>query len=186
MWVCDGRQLHRYDPTTVELMATIDLDIDCDMVQAWDDLVIAWVYNDEPSLAADPAAAMIDPATNQVLATIPLPMDLFAPAVFDDRVFFAGNMTSTAVVIDRANWSIESTHDLGRATHGGGVVTDGDFIYLPTEDGFPKDVLVVDANSYEVVDTIEPLDLNGLALDGNSLWVTSGRLAVAQRFDLPA
>ena len=34
---------------------------------------------------------MIDPATNQVLATIPLPVDVIMPVVFDDRVFFAGN-----------------------------------------------------------------------------------------------
>ena len=46
MWVCDGHQLHRYDPTSLELVATIDIDIDCDFVQAWDDLVIAWIYND--------------------------------------------------------------------------------------------------------------------------------------------
>ena len=185
MWVCDGRQLHRYDPTSVERLATIDLDIDCDYVQAWDDLVIAWVYNDDPSLSADPAAAMIDPATNQVLATIPLPVDVIMPVVFDDRVFFAGNFTSTAVVIDRADWSITSTPDLGRVSHGGSIDTDGNSIFIPTEDGFPKDVLVVDATTYEVVDTIEPLDLNALAVDDNgSLWVASGRMGVAQRFDL--
>jgi hypothetical protein len=187
MWVCDGRQLHRYDPTSLHLVATIDLDIDCDFVQAWDDLVIAWVYNDDPSLSADPAAAMIDPATNQVLATVPLPTDVMMPVVYDDRVFFAGNLTSKAVVVDRADWSISSTPDLGRVTHGGGIATDGDSIYIPTEDGFPKDVLVVDAVTYEVVDTIEPLDLNALALDDDgSLWVASGRLGVVQRFDLPA
>ena len=186
MWVCDGRQLHRYDPTSLERIATIELDIDCDYVQAWDDLVIAWVYNDDPSLSADPAAAMIDPATNQVLATIPLPVDVLMPVVFDDRVFFAGNFTSTAVVIDRADWSIVATPDLGRVTHGGSIATDGGSIYIPTEDGFPKDVLVVDATTYEVVDTIEPLDLNALAVDDNgSLWVASGRMGVAQRFDLP-
>ncbi len=184
MWVCDGRQLHRYDPTSIERTATIDLDIDCDYVQVWDDLVIVWVYNDDPSLSADPAAAMIDPATNQVLATIPLPVDVLMPVVFDDRVFFAGNYTATSVVIDRADWSITSTPDLGRVTHGGSIATDGDSIYIPTEDGFPKDVLVVDATTYEVIDTIEPLDLNALAVDDGSLWVASGRMGVAQRFDL--
>ena len=120
MWVCDGHQLHRYDPTSLERSATIDLDIDCDYVQAWDDLVVAWIYNDDPSLSADPAAAMIDPATNQVLATIPLPVDVLMPVVFDDRVFFAGNFNATGVVIDRADWTISATPDLGRIAHGGG------------------------------------------------------------------
>ena len=79
-----------------------------------------------------------------------------------------------------------TTPDLGRVTHGGGIATGGVSIYIPTKDGFPKDVLVVDATTYEVVDTIEPLDLNALALDDGALWATSGRLAVGQRFDLPA
>ena len=69
MWVCDGRQLHRYDPTVVERIATVPIDIDCDFVLATPELVIAWTYNDDPSLSADPAAVMIDPATNGVLAT---------------------------------------------------------------------------------------------------------------------
>ena len=185
MWVCDGHQLHRYDPTSLDRRATVDLDIDCDYVQAWDELVIAWVYNDDPSLSADPAAAMIDPATNEVLATIPLPVDVLGPVVFDDRVFFAGNSNSTAVVIDRAGWTVSATPDLGRVAHGGAIATDGNSIYIPTNDSFPRDVLVVDATTYEVVETIEPLDLNSLAVDGASLWVTSGALGVAQRFDLP-
>jgi hypothetical protein len=46
-------------------------------------------------------------------------------------------------------------------------------------------LLVVDAEAYEVTDTIEPLDVNGVALLDGSLWVTHETFNVAQRFDLP-
>ena len=127
---------------------------------------------------------MIDPATNGVLATVALPVDVLMPAILEDRVFFAGNGNPTAVVVDRATWTVASTHDLGRVTHGGGIVTDGESIFVPTHDSFPNDVLVVDAQTYEVVDTIEPLDVNGVALLDDSLWVTHQTFNVVQKFDL--
>ena len=148
------------------------------------ELVIAWTYNDDPSLSADPAAVMIDPATNGVLATVALPVDVLMPAILEDRVFFAGNGNSTAVVVDRATWTVASTHELGRITGGGGIVTDGESIFVPTHDALPNDVLVVDAETYEVVDTIEPLDVNGVALLDGSLWVTHQTFDVVQKFDL--
>jgi hypothetical protein len=184
MWICDGHQLHRYDPTTVEALAVIDIDIPCEYVYATEDLVVVWTYNDDPSLRVDPATVMIDPSTNEVLATIPLPNHVVFPALFDDRVFFAGDETPTAVVIDRATWTVASTPDLGRATGKGGIVSDGELIFVPTEDGDISDVLVVDAETYEVVDVIEPIDVNHLALLDGSLWITDGRLGVVQRFDL--
>ncbi len=185
MWICDGQQLHRFDPTTVERIATVDIAIDCDQVLGTSDLVIAWVYDDEPGATREPVAVMVDPATNQVLSAVPLPVDVLAPAIFDDRVFFAGNYNSTAVLVDRADWTVASTHDLGRITHGGFIVTDGTSIFIPTKDGFPNDVLVVDAETYEIIDTVEPLDVNGVALLDDSLWVTNETFNVAQRFDLP-
>jgi streptogramin lyase len=183
MWICDGRTLHRYDPTTIEPVTSIDIPIDCDYVYATPDLVVVWVYDDDPSLAADPATVMIDPATNEVLATIALPVDVLAPAVFDDRVFFAGHETPTAVVVDRSTWTVASTHDLGRGTGGGGIVSDGESIFVPTDDAPFNDVLVVDADTYEIVETIEPLDVNHVALLDGSLWSTDGTFDVAQRFD---
>jgi hypothetical protein len=184
MWICDDRRLHRYDPTTIESVAVIDIDIPCEYVYATDDLVVVWTYNDDPSLRVDPAAVMIDPTTNGVLATIPLPNDVVFPVVFDDRVFFAGDETPFAVVIDRATWTVASTPDLGRPTGKGGIVSDGESIFVPTEDASPNDVLVVDADTYEVIDVIEPLDVNHVALLDGSLWLTHGALDVVQRFDL--
>ena len=69
-------------------------------------------------------------------------------------------------------------------TGGGGIVTDGESIFVPTHDALPNDVLVVDAETYQVVDTIEPLDVNGVALLDGSLWVTHQTFNVVQKFDL--
>ena len=90
MWVCDGRRLHRYDPTTLERVTVIDLDVECDFVYATADLVVAWNLNDDPSESGQSATTMIDPGTNTVLATIDLPIDVVWPAVLDDTVFFGG------------------------------------------------------------------------------------------------
>lgn len=93
--------------------------------------------------------------------------------------------TSAAVVIDRATWTVSSTIDPQRETGGGGVATDGRSIFVPTHDDQPADVLVIDAETFEVADTIQPLEVNGvLAYDG-SLWVAHQRTNVLQRFDLP-
>ena len=185
MWVCDGRQLHRYDPTTVERVATIDIGIDCDYVLATPDLVVVWVYHDDPALSADPATVMIDPATNTVLATVALPAHALMPAIFDDRVVFPGNVNPTLTVVDRATWTVVATHDLGRQAGGGGIVTDGESIYVPTREfALANDVLVVDADTYEVTDTILTLNVNGAALLDDALWTTGNTFDVVQRFDL--
>lgn len=184
MWICDGRTLHRYDLSTMQPVASVDVGIDCDYVYATSELVVVWVYNDDPSLAADPATVMIDPATNEVLATIALPAQMVFPAILDDSVFFAGNGNSTAVTIDRSTWTIAATYDLGRTTGGGGIVTDGTSIFVPTDEQSPNDVLVVDTSSFDVVGVVEPLDVNHLALLDGSLWITDGTFDVVQRFDL--
>lgn len=88
------------------------------------------------------------------------------------------------MVVDRDSWTVTSTHDLGRITHGGGIVTDGSSIFIPTKDGSPNDVLVVDAATYEVINTVTPLDVNGVAVEDGTLWVTHETFNVAQRFDL--
>ena len=125
MWICDGHRLHRYDPTTLEPITVIDLTISCDFVYEGSGLVVVWTYDEDPAESGNSSASVIDPATNEVLATIELPVDVLFPAVSDDVVFFAGNLNSTAVVVDRATWSVSSTMDLPRDTGGGGVATDG-------------------------------------------------------------
>jgi hypothetical protein len=184
MWICDGRRLHRYDPTTLEPVAAIDLDVDCDFVYATQDLVVTWNHDDAPADSGDSATVMIDPATNQVLATISLPVDVVWPAVFDDTVFFAGDLNTSAVVIDRDTWSVASTIELPDVVGGGGITTDGRSIFVPTRGGEPWDVLVLDAETFEHVDTIEPLNVNGVVAEDGALWLVHPDTNVLQRFDV--
>ena len=145
MWICDGRRLHRYDLATLERVATIDLDIECTFVQATTDLVVAWNLNTDPGESGQSATAMIDPATDEVLATIDLPVDVVWPVVFDDTVFFGGQMNSSAVVIDRDTWTVSSTVELPDVVGGGGISTDGTSIFVPTRGEEPWEVIVLDA-----------------------------------------
>jgi hypothetical protein len=184
MWICDGRTLHRYNPTTIEPVARIDLGFDCEQVFATPDLVVAW-SSDDPGLTTAAAASVIDPTTNQVLATIDLPVDVLSAVVLKSAVFFAGRDVATAAVVDRATWTVTSTPDLGRVTGGGGgIATDGESIFVPTKEGAPEDVLVVDATTFSVVDVIEPLGANHVAVLDGSLWIADGILNVTQRVDL--
>jgi DNA-binding beta-propeller fold protein YncE len=45
LWICDARRLHRYNPTTVQPVATIDLGLDCGQVYATPTVAIAWSNN---------------------------------------------------------------------------------------------------------------------------------------------
>ena len=146
---------------------------------------MAWSYNEDDGESGNSAAAFIDPVTNEVQATIDLPVDVGVPAVLDDDVFFPGWGGSTAVVVDRAGWTVTDTPDLGRSTAGSLVVTDGQRIFVPT-DCCPKDVLVVDAATFEVVATIEPLGNNALALVDGTLWTADSDFGLVQRFDRAA
>ena len=98
--------------------------MDCDFVYATQDLVVTWNHDDVPADSGDSATVMIDPATNNVLATIELPIDVISPVVFDDSVFFGGELNASAVVIDRDTWTVDSTIELPDVVGGGGISTD--------------------------------------------------------------
>ncbi len=187
LWICDAQRLHRYDPTTFEPTAPpIELGLDCGSVYATTDLVVAFSYNEEPGESGTSAAAFIDPTTNQPLATIGLPADVSVPVVLDDTVFFAAQMGNRNVVVDRATWTVTATPDYGREIGGAaGAGFDGRSLYL-TADGV--DVLVIDATTYELTDTIEPLTfvdrINALAVGPGALWVATGSAGILQRFDI--
>jgi len=184
MWICDGQQLHRYDPTTLTATATLDLELECGTVWADDDLVVAWSYNEDAGESGTSAAAFVDPATNTVLATVPLPVDVGGPAVLPDAVFFPGYGGTTAVIVDRATWTISATPDLGlTATGNGQPAFDGKSIYIGTADH--HDVARLDPATFTVTDTIEPLGVNAVFVDGDSLWIANGQPHnVVQRFDI--
>jgi DNA-binding beta-propeller fold protein YncE len=184
MWICDGHQLHRFDPTSLARVATIDVDVRCDFVYATPDLTLVWTVNEEPGESGESATAVIDPDTNEVVTTLGLPIDVVWPVVFDDSVFFGGQLNTAAVVIDRSTWTVRSTIELPDVVGGGGIATDGISIYVPTRGEQPWNVLVLDAATYEVIDTIEPLDVNGVAVLDGSLWVTNPFQNILQRFDI--
>jgi DNA-binding beta-propeller fold protein YncE len=184
-WICDGRRLHRYDPTTLVASTTIDVDVDCGAVYATPELVVAWSYNLDEGESGTSAAAFIDPATNRVLATVPLPVDVGWPIFLPDAVFFAGYGGSRAVVIDPNTWTVTATPDLGVATggHSGQPILNGQSIYLPADDHM--DVLVVDSTTFTVTDTIKPLGTGSIVIHDGALWVARGQPAnIVQRFDL--
>ena len=184
LWICDGRRLHRYDPTTLAPVATLDVGLDCGDVWASEDLVVASSYNEDAGESGTSAAAFVDPATNTVLATVPLPADVGGPAVLPDAVFFAGYGGPIGAVVDRTTWTVTATPDLGFASGGSpnpGVA--GDSIYIPAAGHL--DVLRVDSTTFTVTDTIEPLGVNAVLVDDGALWVAAGQpVDAVQRFDL--
>ncbi len=94
-------------------------------------------------------------------------------------------MATTNAVVDRSTWTVTATPDYGREL-GNGPTFDGRSIYVIADD---KDVLVIDARTYEQTDVIEPLTifdhLNALAVGPGALWVATGSTGILQRFDIP-
>jgi hypothetical protein len=177
LWICDGPRLHRYDPTTLSRLATIELGIHCGNITATPDLVVVFPFRDE----TPPVAAFLDPATNHVVGQVQLPAPVFFATVQADTVFFAGFDTAQAVVVDRATWAVTSTPDLGSPTVGGTLATDGTSIYVPAASS--REVLVVDSTTFAVVDSIEPLEPWSVAFSDGGIWVVPDNGAVAQRFE---
>jgi DNA-binding beta-propeller fold protein YncE len=190
LWICDGERLHRYDPTTLQAVATLELGFACGNVYATDDLVIPWAFNEDAGESGVSVAALVDPASNSVRATIGLPVDVGKPTVIDEVVFFPGTEGSMSVVVDRTTGTIVSTPDLGRPfVHSNDSVFDGTHLYVMVEG---RDIAVVDPETFEIVDTIEPMDfdpplgvqINALALSPGALWVVNDESSILQRFDL--
>jgi hypothetical protein len=174
--------MHRYDPTTLRPVAVIELPSTCENVTASDELVVAFTYNQDDGESGTAAATLVDPAGNRVLASVDLPMDPSFAVILDDAVFLPGFGGSRAAVIDRSTFAVTST-DLGRATAGATVASNGRSIFVPTADF--RDVLVVDASTFDVTDTIQPFEVWSVAVVDGSLWVSSGN-AMLQRYDLGA
>jgi hypothetical protein len=154
-------------------------------VYATNELVVAWSYNEDEGESGTSAAVFIDPATNQVLATTDLPVDVGVPIVLDGAVFLPAHKGNQNLVIDRANWTITATPDYRRQIAGSQMAFDGQSIYLIADN---IDVLVIDGHTYELTDVIEPLStggVNSLAFDADALWVATGNTGILERFDIP-
>jgi hypothetical protein len=184
MWICDGRRLHRYDPRTLTPVATLDVGVDCNTLWADDHLVVAWNWDEDPSESGRSAVAFIDPNSNKLLATVPLPFDVGGPVVLPDAVFFPGYGGSKAAVVDRGTWTVKATPDIGVSAGGNGQPAfDGESIYVGTSNH--TDVARIDSKTFTVSDIIPALEVNAVLLDGDSLWIAGAQPADAvQRFDL--
>ena len=185
LWICDGNRVHRYDPATLQQVTVIELGHDCGQVYATPDLAIAWNYNEDPAQSGISAATVIEAGTDAVLAEIDLPVDVGVPIVLDDGIFFAGQLGSTAVVVSRDDWTVRSTHDLGRVTGISQNAYDGTYLYVGSYDDDPPEIFVIDPATFEIIDTIEPLNLNSLVVFDGSLWSTDADSDLLQRFDRP-
>jgi hypothetical protein len=190
LWICDGERLHRYDPATLQAITTIDLGFVCGNVHATDDLVIPWTYNEDEGESGMSIAAFVHPESNSVLATIDLPVDVGKPTVVNEIVFFPATEGSTSIVVDRTTGTIVATPDLGRPyVHSNDSMFDGTHLYVMVNG---RDIAVVDPATFEIVDTIEPMDfdpplgvqINALTLSPGALWVVNDESSILQRFDL--
>lgn len=185
MWICDGQRLHRYDPETVQPLALVELGIECGQVTATADLTVAWAYNEDDGQSGTETAAFIDPATNQLLATVDLPVDVGVPVVLDEVVFFCRLRRIHRRGRRPATWAVTATPDLGRATGGSLVASDDQRTFVATDGNpGPKEVLVVDASTFAVTDTIEPLGNNAVALLDGSHWTGDNDYSLVPRHDL--
>ena len=189
LWICDGQRLHRYDPTTLEPVAVVELGIECGQVRATSDVAIAWTYNEEPGESGASRAAFVDPLTNTVIGSVELGGDAVVPIVFDDIVFFPPALGSKATVVDRSTWTVTATPDLGRYIDGGSQgAFDGTSIYV-IADKPTGTIAVIDPATFEVTRELMALatapSLNSLAATPGVLWAVNNSGGILQRFDIP-
>jgi hypothetical protein len=154
-------------------------------VYATKELAVAWSYNEDEGESGTSAAAFVDPASNTVLATVTLPVDVGGPALLPDAAYFHGYLGSSAVVVDLTTWTVIATPDHGVPGGGTGQAAfDGESIYFPN--AAETDVLRVDGTTFEVIEILEPLAANAVAVDDTgALWVARGQpYDVVQRFDI--
>ena len=93
------------------------------------DLIVASSLNVDDGESGTSAAAFVDPVADRLLAPVPLTVDVNIGVILDDSVFFAGERGPHPVVVDRGTWTVTAT----------------------------PDVLVVDARTVAVTDTVKPL-----------------------------
>jgi hypothetical protein len=190
LWICDGQRLHRYDPTTLEPVAVVELDIECGQVHATSGVAIAWTYNEEPGESGASRAAFVDPLTNAVVGSVELGGDAGVPIVLDDTVFFPPALGSKATVVDRSTWTVTATPDLGRFIDGGSQgAFDGESIYV-IADKPTGTIAVIDPATFEVTSELMALatapSLNSLAATPGVLWAVNNSGGILQRFDASA
>ena len=187
LWICDGQRLHRYDPTTLESVAVVELGIDCGQVHATSEVAVAWTFNQDQGESGNSFAAFVDPLTNTVMGTVELAGDASVPIVLDDAVFFPPQGDLNTTVVDRSDWTVSATPDLGRFIDGGSQgAFDGTNIYV-IADKPTGTITVIDPVTFEVIDEVKAIttapSLNSLAATPGVLWAANNSGGLLQRFD---
>ena len=192
LWICDGQRLHRYDPTTLEQVASIELGFDCGFVHATDDIVIAWTYNEDPGQSGTP--------------TSPRSSTRRPTASSDDRP----SRSTSACRRSSTTWSSSpglkgrhpssSTRRPARSCRHpisvGPTSTPTTWrSTAPTCTSWSRAATSPSSTptTFEIVDTIEPMDfdpplgvqINAIALTPGALWVVNDESSILQRFDRP-
>lgn len=111
--------------------------------------------------------------------------------MLDDRVVFPTRGSATAVVVDRENWTVSSTLDLGGQVEGSQPAGfDGTSIYVILEG---SRIAVIDPGTFETTEIIEPFNFDGplggavpfVVVSPGAIWVVNARASILQRFDRP-
>jgi YVTN family beta-propeller protein len=121
--------------------------------------------------------SVIDTATNNITATIPVGIDPFGVAVTPDgsKVYVSNNVSNTISVIDTSTNRVIATITVGSHPHGVAVTPDGKKVYVANT--FDNTTSLIDAATNSVIATVPVVESYpyGVAVtpDGTKVYVTS-------------
>ncbi len=125
----------------------------------------------------DNTTSVIDTATNNITATIPVGIDPFGVAVTQDgsKVYVANNISNTVSVIDTSTNNVTATVPVGNHPFGVAVTPDGTKVYVANK--FDNTTSVIDTVTNTVISTVPVVGsyLSGVAVtpDGIKVYVVS-------------
>jgi DNA-binding beta-propeller fold protein YncE len=158
--VAGGLLARRWDPpATGPLPSLVTVAVGRDAV---------WSGGDRRGVAQ---VARIDPATNRVVATVPVGSQPTRLAVSDDAVWVTSLVGGTVTRIDpRSNRVVAVIDTGGRPVH---IAADGRWVWV----AYPLDTLVkrIDPRTNRVVGSLRVVQPQGMAVGFGSVWVPSQR-----------
>jgi streptogramin lyase len=169
VWVCsqqneESAHVTKVDPTTMRITAVIETAGDAAVAVTPD---AVWVDHGSGNLAR------LDPATNKVLATIPLPG---APSGYTAHfitasplgIFLANTYDGTVLRVDPATNTVKVLADVGN--YAGEIVELDGSLWVNTS----RTLVEIDPNTGALIRTI-PRSIRDIGFDGTSLWATTNR-----------
>jgi hypothetical protein len=101
--------------------------------------------------------------------------------VLADRVYLPGNGSDRAATMDRDTGEVTEAPSPLRFIRGSQSAFDGSFIYLPAKDY--DEIVVIDATTLEVADTVLTLGVNSLQVLDGVLWTANNVSGFMQAFE---